>query len=308
MSNILINFTAYIPKSLGKPLLSYFKNNPVFKPELMPNYYEFKSKLEAIDREGYYWLPEPGNFVTSNYFATDKVDFHKLHTDEHTGRLSVALSIDSDKIGRYAVFETSSIFKHQQHNDSNNSNQHSDESHKVQAYIKTNLRHDEFYARDSLSIVDTKFEGICSPMFSKRSKERPLKTRLENKVSGLYFTMPGKSVNNDTTVLEVSASAGYPFLETFSPNIDFSLQVALYLNRKTVEITIDGEHNDFPAYELLIENQSIYNYNPSDYGYTGPTPYNLGYATRKFGSKFYKQLSELGTNKSTEKNKRHFGL
>ena len=305
MSDILISLKAYIPKSLGKPLLSYFKNNPDFKPEILSNYKEFKDKLESKDIKEYNWLPEPGNFVTDNYFATDKADFHKLHTDEHTDRLSINLCIDTSKIGTYSNNDISNILKHPIHEDSINSNQHSDDSHSIKAYIKKPNSFDDSIGTKLNSPAGLKFVGVCTPIASKRSLEKKLNPLIKNKLSGTYFTMQGSKVKNDTTVITVSASGGYPFLETLAPSIDFSISVSLYLNNRTVEISIDGEHNDFPAYQLLVDNKSIYNYNPSDYGYTGPTPYNLGYASTKFTSKLQKQLSYLEINESMFKNKKN---
>ncbi|MCF6350952.1 MAG: hypothetical protein L3J23_07995 [Flavobacteriaceae bacterium] len=46
MISLRITFQAYIPKSLGKPLIEYFKNHKHFNPKDMINYDEFKRKLQ----------------------------------------------------------------------------------------------------------------------------------------------------------------------------------------------------------------------------------------------------------------------
>ena len=70
-----------------------------------------------------------------------------------------------------------------------------------------------------------------------------------------------------------------------------------------MEITINGEHNDFPAYELLVDNKSIYSYNPADHGYTGPNPHNLN-VKRKFTTKLQTRVSDLEIKDSLIKNKK----
>ena len=89
-----LNFTlqAYIPKSLGRPLLSYFQNLPYFNSKQLTNYDQFKSNLESMDRLGGTWLPEPFP-MTSRFFMTDDSDFHKNHT-KHSYRLRVKGKLD----------------------------------------------------------------------------------------------------------------------------------------------------------------------------------------------------------------------
>jgi hypothetical protein len=276
MSVINLQFIAYIPKSLGKSLLSYFKFDPKFNPKVMTNYDEFKRKLEGIDRRNYKWLPEPGNLISHYYFATDEADFHNSHND-HSVRLSVNMNIDIAKIGSFTRFDESDIFRHS----CGNSNQHSDDSHRVEAYIRPTRAYYD-YAQAGNYPTDIQYEGICGDRKSQTAVERPLKKSIRNTFSGKYFIQPGTRLREDSTIIEASASAEYPFLEYVAPKIDFKIAAKLYLNGNTVEITVDGEHNDFPAYELLIDNKVVYNYDPSKYGYTGPTPYNLGMASTHF--------------------------
>ncbi|MFL0119554.1 hypothetical protein [Tenacibaculum maritimum] len=96
MFPLSIKFQAFIPKSLGKPLLSYFENTNRFK--LLDNKEEFIRQLSSFDIEKHTWLPEPGSL--SNYYATDNVKmFH--HHSEHSTRLAINAEIDLTKIGNY---------------------------------------------------------------------------------------------------------------------------------------------------------------------------------------------------------------
>lgn len=305
MCSLRIRFKAYIPKSLGKSLISYFEQKPLFNPKILSNYHEFKSKLETIDSKGYSWLPEPGNFATGYYFSTDKIDFHNAHTAEHTSRLCLDLAFEGSKIGFYSMADKSKIINHPEHENSNKYGQHSDESHRVEAYIKTVSNTVGGMNKVFDSTEPARFEGVCNAMLSKRSKEAAPEFYIKNKVSGTYFTNPGTKVKEDSTVVKASASAGYPFLETVSQNIDFNITATLYLSNKTVEITVEGEHNDFPAYELLVDNEVLYNYNPAEHGYSGPTPYNLGIATTKFSVKTYRKLTDIEVKEFKLKNSKN---
>jgi hypothetical protein len=278
MHTINIKFQAYIPKSLGKSLLSYFQSDSRFNPRDMLNYGEFKRNLENADRKGCKWLPEPGNFASNYFFATDNANFHNSHSEHHV-RLELNMNLEIARIGRFTLFDHNDIFNH---SPCGNSKQHSDESHRIEAFIRNKVP--LYYGGSETGVVPIgmKYEGVCSGLQSLASEEKPLKKSIRNTVSGTYFSQQGKSVKEDTTIIETSASAGYPFLEHIAQNIDFKIVAKLYLNGKTVQISIDGEHNDFPAYELLIDNQVIYNYDPTKHGYSGPTPYNLGMASTKF--------------------------
>jgi predicted RNA-binding protein Jag len=282
MFPINIKFQAYIPKSLGKSLLSYFQFDPRFNPKVMLNYYEFKQQLEQADRKGFKWLPEPGNFISNYFFATDNADFHNLH-NEHTGRLSINMNFDVAKIGSFSIFDSNEIFKHY----CGISKQHSDASHRIEAFIKNDKAHDFF--GDS---KDIKYKGICSSIKYKTSEEKILNKSIQNTMTGSYFSQQGTKVKEDTSIIEASAAAGYPFIKFVAPDIDFKIQVKLYHNGNSVEITVKGEHNDFPAYELIIDNKVIYNYNPSNFGYnSGPNPYNLAWASTRFSRTVLKSLN-----------------
>ncbi len=275
MVPIVVHFNAYIPKSLGKTLMSYFENDPRFSSSKMLNYAEFKKQLLAVDSLGYRWLPEPLSSFSDNFFATDKVDFHNSHS-AHGNRLSMTMNLDLQKIGRYSSRDKLAIFSHA-HGKLGIAKQHSDASHRVKAY----LREVKFY--DTTSLRDTtppkiQFEGICGKVESKTAKEKPFQNvKITNAIKGVYLHGPKSTVSNDTSIIEASASAAYPFLESVSPNIDFTLKVEISLVGNKLTATFDGEHNHFPAYELVVNGKVLYNYDPAANGFTnGPTPNNLG--------------------------------
>ena len=112
MLPVSLIFQAYTPKSLGKPLLSYFRGNSLFHPKRRSNHTKFKQKLEEKDKKGYTWLPELGGFITNNYFATDNSDLHQHH-DKYSARLQVNLNIDFEKIGSFKPLDR--IFTHKLH-------------------------------------------------------------------------------------------------------------------------------------------------------------------------------------------------
>lgn len=261
MLPISVKFHAFIPNSLGKPLLSYFKHLNQFKR--LSNKQAFVSKINQLDRKGYTWLPEP--YSTINYFATDDINMFHRYAD-HTVRLAIHVEIDSRKIGDYHFKEE--IFKHHGHKRWGGlAHQHCGESHRAKVYIKR-IPFYEDMPRESDKDV---YVGVCED-YTKRADEDPLTTSIKN--SKKY---PYSGGGHDTTTIKVSASAGYPFtFEYTTPNIDFSLLMEFHkISNNRVNVTVRGQHNNFPAYELIIGRRTAYRYNPSDHGHTGPDIGNL---------------------------------
>lgn len=263
MVPIAIKFQAFIPKSLGKPLRSYFEEDPRFK--LLTNKEAFIRKLEFCDSKGFTWLPEPLNTINDCYFATDKVDFHHPYSD-HAVRLGFHAEIDPKKIGNYT--KNSDIFKHDEHERWGGVNsQHSGESHQVQAFIRRTRSN----TNTSTAADQYVYKGICGDISVARSDEDPLDPLIYNSKRS------PSSKSNDVTTLIITPSAHYPFLKHVAPDIDFKVQIKLckHLVNKCIEVTVRGSHNRFPAYELILGQKVLYHYNPADYGHTGPNPINL---------------------------------
>lgn len=298
MIPITIKFQAFIPKSLGKSLLSYFQNHSHFNT--LKNKDEFTRKIRNIDAKGYTWLPEPGNSFSHKYFATDDVEMFNHHS-KHSTRLAIEITIDPKKIGNYHF--PSEILKHDYHkNYGGTSSQHSGESHQIEAHIK---KVPEMLDTGTAFVeMGNHYIGICSDTIKhKRSDEKPLDIKIKNSLSGTYFHQAGTGVDNDTTNIKVSASAGYPFAEPASPNIDFELEIELYknLSNKAINVNIKGKHNDFPAYKLVIGHRTVYTHNPSDYGYTGPGFRNL-WKSRSFNKTEWIRLKDRQVRNLKEKN------
>ncbi|MCD8440949.1 hypothetical protein G1K97_10370 [Tenacibaculum finnmarkense] len=289
MFPLSIKFQAFIPKSLGKPLLSYFENTTRFR--LLDNKEEFIRQLSSFNIQRHTWLPEPGSL--SNYYATDNVEMFNHH-NEHTTRLAINAEIDLTKIGSYN-FE-SEIFKHKRHKkQGGNNDQHSGLSHQVKAYIKRIPFYDDMPRASNKDM----YIGVCSELHSDRSDEDALDISISNSKKHSF-----SDGGNDTTTIKVSASAGYPFAEPFSPNIDFELEIELFknLSSKSIDVQVKGWHNDFPAYELIIDDRAVYTHNPSDYGYTGPGFGNLT-KSRDFQRTHTIYLNDWDIRTLKEKNK-----
>ncbi|AWL78001.1 hypothetical protein [Capnocytophaga canimorsus] len=105
-----IKFQAYIPKSLGKPLYDYFKDDSELNNLI--NKEEFISELKNCDVNGFHWIPEPGNFLTDYYCSTDDIDYPPIRPFGHSIRLGFELEIDINKIGQYYPTYSSDILKH----------------------------------------------------------------------------------------------------------------------------------------------------------------------------------------------------
>ena len=180
------------------------------------------------------------------------------------------MNIRTAKIGKFTLLDLDDVFKHS----SGNSGQYSDASHRVRAFIKPA----SVYSGETFSPSNMKFEGICGNIETKKSYDNIFTKKIRNTISGKYWTQRGARVKEDTTIIEASASAGYPFVK-LSPNIDFKITAKLYRNGNSINITINGEHDNFPAYELIVSNRVLYNYDPSRKGYTGPNLYNLNTTT-----------------------------
>ncbi len=295
MLPISIQFQAYIPKSLGKPLLDYFQQDSRFN--LLSNKDEFTRKLRAKDWNGFTWLPEPGGFATNYYFATDNTDFHHHH-NEHSTRLGLHVEIEPKKIGNYTLADT--IFKHKRHKDWGGINsQHSGESHRVHAYIK---RISKGYIDTGTTFIESgeyEYIGVCDEvMRTNRSEEVPLDVSISNSKKHSFETG-----NDDTTTIKVSGSANYPFLKLVAPNIDFKVNIELHksLSRKSIDVNISGKHNNFPAYELIIGHRVVYSHNPANYGYSGPGLINLN-TNKNFHATEWVRLNDWEVRDLQEKN------
>jgi len=82
--------------------------------------------------------------------------------------------------------------------------------------------------------------------------------------------------NSICSVVEISANAAYPFIwpQWLSPDIDYTIGLAFTRNPNgSVFVECHGVHDAFPAYEIIINGNVVYEHRPTD---PGPTPMNLG--------------------------------
>ncbi|GIM57791.1 hypothetical protein CAPN006_21830 [Capnocytophaga canimorsus] len=271
MAQINIKFQAYIPKSLGKPLLDYFKDDPKYK--LLSNRIDFEQKLRELDSHGFHWFPEPGNFVSDYYCSTDNVDFHSIENTEHSVRLGFSTVFDLSRVGYFSLVDR--IFRHTIGCNGTEGHQHSAFSHRARAYIYEK----KLFLLPGVPHSTGQHEGVLEVSQPLKSDEKRLIWSVKNKQDLFY--------NN--SIFKIQASAGYPFISSWiTPNIDFSIEIRIVSYHKGgVYIDIKGNHNKFPAYELLLDNSILYKYCPdtSSFVYTFPNHYNLTGSKNFFVSK-----------------------
>lgn len=72
--------------------------------------------------------------------------------------------------------------------------------------------------------------------------------------------------------IDIKCAASYPF-SNVAPQINFEFTVSLTRSgTATVDIVVDGWHNEFPFYELLVNRKAVYMYQATS---SGPSPMNL---------------------------------
>lgn len=83
--------------------------------------------------------------------------------------------------------------------------------------------------------------------------------------------------------VSLSASASHPFSTIFginyAPTIDYNFQLSLGRNDQdcSAAISVSGQHNNFPAYEFLVNGNVAYQYRPAPG--SGPNLWNLNTST-----------------------------
>lgn len=90
----------------------------------------------------------------------------------------------------------------------------------------------------------------------------------------------GQSSSGSKTTFTATVSAAYPF-NAIAPSIDWNFTLTLQTDpdRDTIYVTVQGEHNEFPAYGMYggpSQTELEYSFMPTS---TGPTPFNLSTLT-----------------------------
>jgi hypothetical protein len=267
-------YRAFIPQSVGKSMGQIFRQHPHFNRRDLVNYDEFAGFLRRMDNRGRMaglgggWIPEPPpvstllhTFAMTNDGEFDPGPGARRHT---TGKVSIEGTIDLRQIGRMpltgpAIHVPPTV-----------------EAFQCQAAIvaQTTDLHGSPYP--GLQSNTGRYVGVfkdSQPMQSIISG----RTNVLNKSEGTYFSRPGTSPQdlNDTTILSAKAAGSYPFIRAVAPDIDMQLTVKLRRTGDYVEIRFDGLHDQFPAYELVVDNVRRQRWDPVAHGQTGPNPINL---------------------------------
>lgn len=83
------------------------------------------------------------------------------------------------------------------------------------------------------------------------------------------------------STIDIECAAAYPFIAV-APDIDFGLTVTLSRSgESSVNVKVDGWHNRFPFYELLICKTSFHQFEP---WFSGPNHINLGMLWKDFAA------------------------
>ena len=265
MAQIDITFQAYLPNSVGKPLAQYFAGKSVVNNFV--NTDEFMRALRRLDNRGYKWIPQPNTFFFGYYTTTDNVSVNHRHNGDHTAKLQTELTIDTNLIGTYGARDVR--FGHKAHQGGAVvGNQHSDLSTRVRI---SKVPVDAIRSRPYGGVYATRYRGVVGTIQTRRSEEIPQPVDVVNSQEHPTMSAYGSRSNtNDTTTITVSASAPYPFLP--SPAIDYTVVIKVTMRGDTVFLNVSGSHNEFPAYEMMVNGSRVYHYNPSVNGHTGPTP------------------------------------
>ncbi|MGO4877697.1 DUF3238 domain-containing protein [Pedobacter sp. AJM] len=258
-----IKMCAFIPKTLGKP----------FKAIALPkNLINQKAFDKQAGRIVGFWLPEP--YPATVFCETDNREFGDLNG---TNRLCAYnnLNIDLSKTGQ---FQTKYGYM------ANLFQKKCDPSGRafVQfAYRSLNVREMEKTPKIPYQGGGGKFAWI-----DRRRKYGYLQPPQFLRAEPVQYQDLVKDINENQSVIKVKSSAGYPFLEPFSPNIDFEFEISIFRLSDCYRIEINGAHNKFPCYEMYINNQPVYTFKSTD---TAPNPINLTSSTSfKIVKRFFK--------------------
>ncbi len=239
-------FLAFIPGSLGTRM----SNQNIPFRNIAPNSADLNTWLRNIPGT---WKGEPGTYT--KFYKTDDREF----TQAGTNRVLSEANLDLSSVGKYNEKRTN-YFTHL-----------CDASHQCKAEVKNHgePKYPMYYA-------------YYSGPTQQRGTSQANVDKVENKLTGTYFTTPG-TIIRDTTIIKTEASAGYPFAEPFSPNIDWEIRIEMYDRGSSIRFNVSGYHNKFPFYELLVDNQSKYKFQSAS---TDPGLINLN-SEHRFNITFY---------------------
>lgn len=265
-------YQSFIPQSVGRPLTEIFRGHPYLNRQDLVNYDEFMNFLRQMDTngrlsgEGGTWIAEPPPFSTikGTFAMTNDGEFAtngtlRRHT---TNKVRIEGSIDLREIGQMSPLRPPIQVPP------------AVRAFQCRAAIvpqTSNLN----VGYPGVRLATGKYVGVyeyAKPAISHISGS----VHVENKSEGTYLTRPGTPVTDlfDTTIVTIRASGSYPFV-LMAPNIDMFLTIKLRRQGGGITITFEGRHDQFPAYELLVNGVSKRQWNPVAHGQFGPNPINL---------------------------------
>ena len=117
-----------------------------------------------------------------------------------------------------------------------------------------------------------------APLLGNINSQNPI-IESQSKKAATKQTVTIKDIDACTSKITVKASGSYPFIDV-APDINYKVTFTLKkAGNGQIEVTVEGSHNQFPAYESLIDGSNIYQYMTSG---SGPNLWNLGVASDSF--------------------------
>lgn len=242
-----INMCGFIPKSFGTSLRMCDLPTGLF------NQQSFDSDVRKVPGS---WLKEP--YPSIVFCGTDNRDFDNV---KGTNRLFAGndRGIDLSKTGQLQSIYGSCplLFK-----------KFCGPSHRV--FVQTS--HTALSVWQMNRVPKIPYQGGRFPIMGSQKEYAYLHTQAIRTATADQNCDNIRDITKDYSTIEVKTSAGYPYLEPFSPNIDFAFKIHIYRRASYYDIEIIGNHNEFPCYELFINDTSVYKYHTK---WKGPNPINL---------------------------------
>ena len=242
-----IRMCAFIPKSLGSSISMYDL------PKGLVNQSSFDHEVKRIAGS---WLKEP--YPSIVFCGSDNREFGNMNG---TSRLYAfnEKPINLAFIGRFR-----SIYgqKHQLFN----------KKCDASARVFVQLAYSKLSITEMDKFPKIPYQGGRFPVIEKQKQYGYVHT--QSPMTGIadqdLDTIT--DLNSNFSKIKVKTSAGYPYLEPFSPNIDFEFTIIMRRLSDKYEVEIIGCHNEFPCYELYINDSVVYKYMTAGHG---PNPVNL---------------------------------
>lgn len=144
------------------------------------------------------------------------------------------------------------------------------------------LMHDILFKRSQIGWLDKKLpfnQWIKSSVGMSRQRDRSRES-VVGEWSRWHYEPPRRGADRSSIQevhacsIQVHGSAAYPY-DALAPTIDYDLSIAAFRVKDQLRLSINGRHDAFPFYELIVNGQSWYRFSPSD---SGPGLINLNWS------------------------------